>query len=248
MYICIAGKNKCAINAIKFLLNTKISKNKILALPNNNDDGKDSWQPSFKKFAKNRKIKIVGIKDIYSLKNLFFFSLEYDKIIKVEKFNSKNLYNLHFSLLPKYRGCHTNFLQILNGEKFSGVTLHRIDEGADTGPIWAQKKIELLPYDTAKTVYDRLQFEIVELFKKKWDKIKSNKLKPFKQVNSSAVYHKKNELEKLDQLNLDEKIRVKDLINLLRARSFGDSGFAFYNQNGKKVFLNLRLSDSIHFN
>ena len=89
MYICIAGKNKCAINAIKFLLNTKISKNKILALPNNNDDGKDSWQPSFKKFAKNRKIKIVGIKDIYSLKNLFFFSLEYDKIIKVEKFNSK---------------------------------------------------------------------------------------------------------------------------------------------------------------
>ena len=73
-------------------------------------------------------------------------------------------------------------------------------------------------------------------------------MKPFKQANSSAVYHKKNELEKLDQLNLDEKIRVKDLINLLRARSFGDSGFAFYNENEKKVFLNLRLSDSIHFN
>jgi len=188
------------------------------------------------------------VKTIKELNADFIITVYWAHLLKPSIFKAvKDTVNFHPAFLPINRGWYPHVHSIIDGSEL-GVTLHRIDEGADTGPIWAQKKIELLPYDTAKTVYDRLQFEIVELFKKKWDKIKSNKLKPFKQVNSSAVYHKKNELEKLDQLNLDEKIRVKDLINLLRARSFGDSGFAFYNQNGKKVFLNLRLSDSIHFN
>ena len=68
------------------------------------------------------------------------------------------------------------------------------------------------------------------------------------QDNSEGIYHKKKELDHLDHLDLDNQIRIKDLINILRARSFGDLGFAFYHDNGEKVFLNLRLSDSIHFN
>ena len=35
----------------------------------------------------------------------------------------------------KFRGCHTNYLQIKFGEKRSGVTLHKIDKGVDTGKI-----------------------------------------------------------------------------------------------------------------
>ena len=52
MYICIAGKNECAVNALKYLLLRKFKKSNILVLPNNNDKGADSWQPSLKKFAK----------------------------------------------------------------------------------------------------------------------------------------------------------------------------------------------------
>ena len=58
MYICIAGKNKCAVEAVKYLLFEKIEKNKILILPNSNDNGKNGWQPSLKKFAKSKNIKI----------------------------------------------------------------------------------------------------------------------------------------------------------------------------------------------
>ena len=52
MYICVAGKNNCAINALKIILKSKIKNKKVLALPNKRDNGIDKWQPSFKKFAK----------------------------------------------------------------------------------------------------------------------------------------------------------------------------------------------------
>ena len=125
MFICIAGKNRCSIDALRILIKKKFSKKKIFALPNSSDDGQDNWQPSFKKYAIKNKIKIVTLNKLYKIRKLIFFSLEYEKIINVDKFKSKELFNYHFSLLPKYRGCHTNFLQIYYGEKYSGVTLHK---------------------------------------------------------------------------------------------------------------------------
>lgn len=73
MYICIAGKNKCAIHALKFLFSNKNKELKILALPNHNDKGTDDWQPSFRKFAIDNKIRIAKIEELYSIKELFFF-------------------------------------------------------------------------------------------------------------------------------------------------------------------------------
>ena len=117
MYICIAGKNECSINTVKVLTKYNVKKKNIYILPNSNDKGKDDWQPSLKKFALKNKFKIVAIDKLYKIKDLLFFSIEYEKIIDINKFRSKKLFNLHFSLLPKYRGCHTNFLQIYHGEK-----------------------------------------------------------------------------------------------------------------------------------
>ena len=110
-FVCIAGKNSCSINFVKFV-KSQISKNKILILPNVNDTGEDSWQPSLKKFAIKNKFKLTTLKQLYKIKNLIFISIEFENIINVKRFSSKELYNFHFSLLPKYRGCHTNFFQI----------------------------------------------------------------------------------------------------------------------------------------
>ena len=51
MFICIAGKNRCSIDALRILIKKKFSKKKIFALPNSSDDGQDNWQPSFKKYC-----------------------------------------------------------------------------------------------------------------------------------------------------------------------------------------------------
>ena len=97
MFICIAGKNKCAIEVVKFLINSNFNRKKILILPNNNDSGQDKWQPSLKKYARKKNIKIINLKELYPIEDLFFFSLEYEKIIKINKF--KIIYNYNFYFL-----------------------------------------------------------------------------------------------------------------------------------------------------
>lgn len=63
--------------------------------------------------------------------------------------------NVHPSLLPKYRGPNPYMQTILHGEKFSGVTLHLIDENFDSGAILSQKKVEILDSDTSKELRER---------------------------------------------------------------------------------------------
>ena len=70
MFICIAGKNKCAVDAVRFLFSKNFKKKNILILPNNDDDGKDSWQPSLKGIAKKNKVKIANLKNLYTIKEL----------------------------------------------------------------------------------------------------------------------------------------------------------------------------------
>ena len=57
--VCIAGKNKCSIEFVKFI-SKYIPKKNILILANKNDKGKDSWQPSLKKYAIKNKFKIIN--------------------------------------------------------------------------------------------------------------------------------------------------------------------------------------------
>ncbi len=57
--------------------------------------------------------------------------------------------NVHTSLLPKYRGASPVQSAIMNGEKETGITIMKMDEGLDTGPILLQKKIPIGEHTTA---------------------------------------------------------------------------------------------------
>ena len=63
----------------------------------------------------------------------FFLSLEFDQIIRPQKFADARLYNIHFSLYHIIGEMYTAVLPILYGETRSGVTLHRIDRGLIRG-------------------------------------------------------------------------------------------------------------------
>jgi methionyl-tRNA formyltransferase len=64
--------------------------------------------------------------------------------------------NVHFSLLPKYRGAAPIQWALINGETETGVTLFWLDEGMDTGPILLQKKVPILPEDDADSLRNKL--------------------------------------------------------------------------------------------
>ena len=79
-------------------------------------------------------------------------------LLKPEVLNlfSKGILNIHPSLLPKYRGTTPVQTAILNGDATTGVTLIKLDDKMDHGPIIDQIEGEIKPHDTAKTLYERL--------------------------------------------------------------------------------------------
>jgi methionyl-tRNA formyltransferase len=68
----------------------------------------------------------------------------------------KGSFNLHASLLPKYRGAAPIHRAIINGEKETGVTTFKLEEKVDTGNIYLQKKLDILDEDNLGTIHDRL--------------------------------------------------------------------------------------------
>jgi len=64
--------------------------------------------------------------------------------------------NAHPSLLPRYRGPNPLFWQFMNGETRGGLTIHRMDADFDTGPILAQRAIEIAPDDDVDRFFPKL--------------------------------------------------------------------------------------------
>jgi len=64
--------------------------------------------------------------------------------------------NLHGGRLPEYRGANVLQWAILNGERETAMTLHYVDEGVDTGPIIAEKRVPVQEEDTAFSLRERL--------------------------------------------------------------------------------------------
>jgi len=65
--------------------------------------------------------------------------------------------NLHPSLLPKYRGAAPVNWALIEGETETGVSIMRLDEGMDTGPLYRQLRVPIFPEETAAELSERLR-------------------------------------------------------------------------------------------
>ena len=72
------------------------------------------------------------------------------------------------------------------------------------------------------------------MFSDNWPDIRSGKIVPWQQSTDGAIYQKKSEIKNLDKLDLDNIASAKGLITILKARSFGGLGFAYYEDKGKQ--------------
>jgi len=149
--------------------------------------------------------------------------------------------NLHPAYLPFNRGVYPNVWAIIDGTP-AGVTLHYMDEGFDTGDIIAQKRVSVYFHDTGESLYHRLEHACVELFKETWPEIKSGKNLRMQQA-SAGIYHSKGDIALIDNIDLEKKYQAKELINILRARTFYPYRGAFVEVGGKKIFLRLELKE-----
>ena len=65
--------------------------------------------------------------------------------------------NVHPSLLPAFPGLDAVGQALASGATETGVTVHFLDEGVDTGPVIAQERVPIEPEDTAETLYARIR-------------------------------------------------------------------------------------------
>ena len=73
----------------------------------------------------------------------------------IKKFNGK-IFNIHPSLLPKYKGLNTHDRAIKNKEKYSGCTVHFVNSRLDSGKIILQRKVKINKNDTSKTLAKKI--------------------------------------------------------------------------------------------
>lgn len=82
--------------------------------------------------------------------------------------------NLHVSLLPWNRGADPNLWSFVEGTP-SGVTIHHMDAGLDTGDVIAQRRVGIPEDATLRTSYDQLQREVQALFRQLWPAIREGR-------------------------------------------------------------------------
>ena len=154
----------------------------------------------------------------------------------------KGCVNLHPSLLPYNRGQYPNVWSIVEGTP-AGVTLHFVDKGIDTGDVVAQVAVEVLPTDTGESLYRRLEEASIDLFKNTWPILMAGNARRYPQPTGVGSVHRAADTAAIDEIDLQRPYVARDLINILRARTFPPHKGAFFVEGGKRVYMLLHLSN-----
>lgn len=138
--------------------------------------------------------------------------------------------NIHASLLPKFRGPAPIQRAIEVGEKESGVSVFRLDEGIDTGEILLQKKISIGEEETTPELYQRLSVTGSEALMEAIGMLESGQINPLKQDDSLAS--KAPKLKK-EEAQIDWKLSSEQIFNKIRAFKPFPGTFTYF--NGKRL-------------
>lgn len=162
--------------------------------------------------------KAEGFETLVKLNPNIIITAAFGKILRknVLEYPEKGCWNVHASLLPKYRGAAPIQRAIENGEKETGITIYKMAEALDAGDIAIQKAIPIDINDNLGAVYNKLvelAKEIIIEFLEKFDS-----LTLVSQDDSLATYAEKITSEDLkvnfnwDAIKVHNKIRAYDPI------------------------------------
>ncbi len=129
----------------------------------------------------------LWVERIRELQPDIIFSFYYRNMLSEEVLSlaPKGGFNLHGSLLPRYRGRAPVNWALLNGEKETGVTLHKMVKRPDAGDIVGQHKVAISSSDTALTLHKKVLEAAQALLKEQLPKLK----------NGTATFTQQNEAD-----------------------------------------------------
>ncbi len=157
-------------------------------------------------------------------------------IIYLPRFNS---INLHFSLLPRYRGAAPVQWALLKGEIETGVTIFELNEKMDEGPILTQRPLPILPGENAHQLESRLADLGAELLVETIGRIHT--LKAVAQDHDSASYAP---LLKKEDGRIDWTGSAENIDRQVRAFQSWPSAFTFLNRQRIKILAGRWLEEN----
>lgn len=197
------GNHTVGVLALKEMLRTE-EVVAVFAHPDNPEDGK--VYESVKGFALTKRISVYQPRRVREPEWANVVRTLCPELIVIADFNQlipKNIIeipplgclNMHPSLLPKYRGRAPVNWAIINGETETGLTIHFIDEGMDTGDILIQERIEIKETDTIKTIHEKMFEAYPKLLRQSLRLIKLGNPPRLKQDHSQAIVFKRRNPE-----------------------------------------------------
>lgn len=171
----------------------------------------------------------------------FLIVVAYGQILKKKVLDIPKIdcINVHASLLPKYRGAAPINWSIINGEKETGVTIMKIEEGLDTGDMISKGIVPILEDDNATSIHDKLSKLGGELLVSTLKDIAEGK----------AVYTPQNDEESSyapmlykDTGKIDWNKSAREIFNHVRGLTPWPGAFTYYNDSQVKVH-KVKLSD-----
>ncbi|WP_214781722.1 methionyl-tRNA formyltransferase [Exiguobacterium sp. S3] len=176
--------------------------------------------------------------------SIYLVSVNYRYILPSKIINSVEVaINLHGSLLPKYRGRTPHVWSIINGETYSGVTSHLIDEGVDTGNIIKQIRIKIEEDDTGYDLLIKFEKEYPDLLLDSLTDIQSGILPKVQNESQGSYFGRRTpEMGYIDFFK-----NTIEVINFVRAQAKPYPGAYYYLKNGSKIIIHkiIQCSDSI---
>lgn len=151
--------------------------------------------------------------------------------------------NIHPSLLPHGRGKDPNFWCLVEGAPF-GATLHWITSEIDAGPIAFQSDaITPTWLDTGGSLYERALESATALFERSFAEIKAGRI-PRVDQGTGRPARRRAELESASQVHLARNYTGRELLNLLRARTFPPHPGAWFEAEGHRYEVRIEISKS----
>jgi len=151
--------------------------------------------------------------------------------------------NLHPAYLPYNRGWHTPSWAILSGT-LAGGTLHFMDENIDTGDIIHQKQVEILPSDTADSLYKKIKKTELDVFIEAFPALINNSYQRKSQKDLPGSIHKKEDLLCGDfrKLDLGKEVELGKFITKLRGLTTNRiDESAYFELDGKKYYIQVNI-------
>lgn len=149
--------------------------------------------------------------------------------------------NLHPALLPYNRGAYPNVWSIIDRTP-AGATLHWIDPGVDTGDIIAQREIPVEATDTGETLHRKLERLSVDVFKDNWPSVVAGTAPRTRQLAGTGTGHRVRDVRQVDEIDLDKSYLARDLLDILRARTFPPHRGAHFRIGDRKIFVEVKLT------